>query len=412
MKKYFIIITSTSVFNRQFITISKENFNFEIGEEDNVYISENGIIQTIWKLYKKSREKYRFEKINVIREGCKYEELNVSKLTTDKFIYIEDKKDIEFLNRVFEHKIKIYPQYNIKQILNKDIDLINSLKTYDPKIEFYYNAIIDNSQKVSIAIIPTYGVCVIENFEEDSLGNVDTNVDIVLEKLKQNKTLYNDKQLIEMKNSIILNDNNELNINYKKYMICNKLNKDQITLINTLLKAKANYIEFITTELLMEKLLNISEADKVIIDEQMEYGIKCALMPQYIINKSSTIFKISNEGKIKIPQSSIELDGEQIRILDELNEKTYIEATAGTGKSVLLLTKAYMMAKANPTKEFLLICFNSKLCEEIENEAKYKNQQTENLQIRTFDKFIQENFSNTNNWEENHKIFIEKVRNR
>lgn len=412
MKKYFIIITSTSVFNRQFITISKENFNFEIGEEDNVYISENGIIQTIWKLYKKSREKYRFEKINVIREGCKYEELNVSKLTTDKFIYIEDKKDIEFLNRVFEHKIKIYPQYNIKQILNKDIDLINSLKTYDPKIEFYYNAIIDNSQKVSIAIIPTYGVCVIENFEEDSLGNVDTNVDIVLEKLKQNKTLYNDKQLIEMKNSIILNDNNELNINYKKYMICNKLNKDQITLINTLLKAKANYIEFITTELLMEKLLNISEADKVIIDEQMEYGIKCALMPQYIINKSSTIFKISNEGKIKIPQSSIELDDEQIRILDELNEKTYIEATAGTGKSVLLLTKAYMMAKANPTKEFLLICFNSKLCEEIENEAKYKNQQTENLQIRTFDKFIQENFSNTNNWEENHKIFIEKVRNR
>lgn len=412
MKKYFIIITSTSVFNRQFITISKENFNFEIGEEDNVYISENGIIQTIWKLYKKSREKYRFEKINVIREGCKYEELNVSKLTTDKFIYIEDKKDIEYLNRVFEHKIKIYPQYNIKQILNKDIDLINSLKRYDPKIEFYYNAIIDNSQKVSVAIIPTYGVCVIENFEEDSLGNVDSNVDIVLEKLKQNKTLYNDKQLIEMKNSIILNDNNELNINYKKYMICNKLNKDQITLINTLLKAKANYIEFITTELLMEKLLNISEADKVIIDEQMEYGIKCALMPQYIINKSSTIFKISNEGKIKIPQSSIELDDEQIRILDELNEKTYIEATAGTGKSVLLLTKAYMMAKANPTKDFLLICFNSKLCEEIENEAKYKNQQTENLQIRTFDKFIQENFSNTNNWEENHKIFIEKVRNR
>ena len=215
-----------------------------------------------------------------------------------------------------------------------------------------------------------------------------------------------------MKNSIILNDNNELNINYKKYMICNKLNKDQITLINTLLKAKANYIEFITTELLMEKLLNISDADKVIIDEQMEYGIKCALMPQYIINKSSTVFKISNEGKIKIPQSSIELDDEQIRILDELNEKTYIEATAGTGKSVLLLTKAYMMAKANPTKDFLLICFNSKLCEEIENEAKYKNQQTENLQIRTFDKFIQENFSNTNNWEENHKIFIEKVRNR
>lgn len=412
MRKNFIIILSTSVYNRQFITISKGNFNFEINLEDTVYVSENGVIQTIWKLYKKSKDKYRFEKIKVIREGCNYSDLNTSKLTSDKFIYIEDRNDIEYLNRVFEHRIKIYPQYNIKQILDKDIDLINALKRYDPKIEFYYNAIIDNSQKVSVVIIPTYGVCVIENFEEDSLGNIDSNIDNVLEKLKHNKTLYRDKQLIEIKNSIILNNNNELNINYKKYMICNKLNKEQILMLNTLLKEKLNYVEFITAEVLMEKLLKISDSDNVIIDKEMKYGIKCALMPQYVINKSSTKFQISNEGKIKIPENSIELDDEQIRILDELNERTYIEATAGTGKSVLLLTKAYMMAKANPDKNFLLVCFNSKLCEEIENESKYKNQQIENLQIRTFDKFIQENFSNTNNWEENHKNFIEKVRNR
>jgi len=412
MKKYFIIKLNVNVYNRQFITISKGNFNFEIKPEDNIYISENGVIQTVWKLYKKGKEQYRFEKIKVIREGCSYSDLNTSKLTNDKFIYIEDKNDIEYLNHVFEHKIKIYPQYNIKQILDKDIYLIDSLKKYDPKIEFYYNAIIDNSQKVSVAIIPTYGVCVIETFEEESLGNINSNIDNILEKLKQNKSLYNDKQLIEIENSILLNDNNELNVNYRKYMICNKLNKEQMFMINTLLKEKLNYIEFITIEVLMEKLLNISTNDKVIVDKEMKYGIKCALMPQYVINKASSNFQFSNEGKIIIPPSSIELDDEQIRILDELNERTYIEATAGTGKSVLLLTKAYIMAKSNPTKNFLFICFNNKLCEEIENQAKYKNQQTENLQIRTFDKFIQENFSNTNNWEENHKIFLDKVRNR
>jgi len=119
MKKYFIIKLNVNVYNRQFITISKGNFNFEIKPEDNIYISENGVIQTVWKLYKKGKEQYRFEKIKVIREGCSYSDLNTSKLTNDKFIYIEDKNDIEYLNHVFEHKIKIYPQYNIKQILDK-----------------------------------------------------------------------------------------------------------------------------------------------------------------------------------------------------------------------------------------------------------------------------------------------------
>ena len=38
-----------------------------------------------------------------------------------------------------------------------------------------------------MAIIPTYGVCIVENFIEKFLGNINTNIDIVLEKLKQNK---------------------------------------------------------------------------------------------------------------------------------------------------------------------------------------------------------------------------------
>ena len=74
--------------------------------------------------------------------------------------------------------------------------------------------------------------------------------------------------------------------------------------------------------------------------------------------------------------------------------------------------KAYMMANENKNKNFLLICYNNKLCEELENEAKYKNQQAENLQVRTFDKFIQENFSNTNDFIKNHSEFMKKVRNR
>ena len=71
-----------------------------------------------------------------------------------------------------------------------------------------------------------------------------------------------------------------------------------------------------------------------------------------------------------------------------------------------------MMAKENKNKDFLLICYNNKLCEELENEEKYKNQQAENLQVRTFDKFIQENFSKTNDFIKNHIEFLKKVRNR
>lgn len=412
MSKYFLIITSTNIFNRQFMTITKGNFNFEINKDDYIYVSENGIIQTIWRLYKKSKEKYRFEKIEVIREGCKYTDLNISKSISGKFICIDNEDDIQYLNRIFKHKIKIYPQYNIKQVLEKDINLITSLKRCDPKIEFYYNVITDNSQKASIAIIPTYGICVIENFEEESLKNINSNIDVVLEKLKQNNNLYKDRQLSEIKNSIVLNYDNELKVNYKKYIICNTLDKIQISTINNLLGQKSKYIKFVTIESLMNELLSISDINGIIVDEQKEYGIKCALMPQYVIRKSLTTFRMEKNGEIKIPKSSIELDDEQIRVLDELNERTYIEATAGTGKSALLLTKAYVMAKENIDKQFLLLCYNNKLCEELDNEAKYKNQQTENLQIKTFDKFIQESFSNTNDFQENHLEFIKKVRER
>ena len=412
MNKYFLIITNTNVYNRQFITLSKSNFDFEINKEDYIYISEKGIIETLWKLNKKDKERYRIEKIKVVKDGCKFLDLNISKKNNKKTIYINNEQDIQYLSRVFQHKIKIYPQYNINNILDRDLEFIIRLKRCDPEIEFYYNSILDNSQKASVAIIPTYGVCIVENFIEKFLGNINTNIDIVLEKLKQNKTLYRDEQLNEINNSLVLSKNNKLNIKYKKYIICDDLNENQISMLNNLLEDKLTYIEFVTTEIFMNKLLEMSKGKDIVIDEQKKYGIKCALMPQYVIKKSLTTFRIDCNGKIQIPKSSIELDDEQIRILDELNERTYIESTAGTGKSALLLTKAYMMANENKNKNFLLICYNNKLCEELENEAKYKNQQAENLQVRTFDKFIQENFSNTNDFIKNHSEFLKKVRNR
>ena len=378
MKKNILIKSNKNIFNVQFITVKRANINIEIKEEDNIYISENGVIQTLWKLYKKTEEAYRFEKIKVIKDGCKNEDLKTLQNMKERVFYIENEEDIEYLNHIFEHKIKIYPQYNINNVLEKDIELINNLKRYDPKIEFYYNVITDNSQKASVAIIPTYGVCIIENFEEEKLGNIKNNIDNILDKLKQAKTLYNDEQLNDMKNNIILSEQNNLNINYKKYILCSTLDKNTINELNNLLKEKSNNIEFITIESLMNELLERSKTDEIIVDEVKKYGIKCAIMPQYVIQKSSTVIQYDN-GKIKIPQTTIELDEEQIRILDELNERTYIESKAGTGKSVLLLTKAYMLAKENPEKDFLFICFNNKLCEEIELQARYKNQQIENL---------------------------------
>ena len=412
MEKYFLVKTNTNVYNRQFITLSKSNFDFEIKKEDNIYIAENGIIETLWKLNRKDKEKYRFEKINVIKDGCKLSDLNISKNNAKRIIYIDDRHDIQCLSRVFQHKIKIYPQYNINNILDKDLEFIKRLKICDPEIEFYYNSILDNSQKASVAIIPTYGVCIVENFTERFLGNVNINIDSIFEKLKQNRLLYKDDQLNEIKNSLVLSNNNKLSIKYKKYIICDDLNENQISMLNNLLEEKLTYIEFTSTEKFMHNLVEISNGKNVVINEQKRYGIKCALMPQYVIRKSSTTFKMDSNGELQIPKSSIQLDDEQIRILDELNERTYIEATAGTGKSALLLTKAYMMANENKNKNFLLICYNNKLCEELENEAKYKNQQVENLQIRTFDKFIQENFSNTNDFIENHIEFLRKVKSR
>lgn len=108
MNKYFLIITNTNVYNRQFITLSKSNFDFEINKEDYIYISEKGIIETLWKLNKKDKERYRIEKIKVVKDGCKFLDLNISKNNNKKTIYINNEQDIQYLSRVFQHKIKIY----------------------------------------------------------------------------------------------------------------------------------------------------------------------------------------------------------------------------------------------------------------------------------------------------------------
>jgi thymidine kinase len=137
------------------------------------------------------------------------------------------------------------------------------------------------------------------------------------------------------------------------------------------------------------------------------------LMPQYVNSKTVNV----DVEKIKfIPDQSYELDDNQKDVLAQINKRCYLKAAAGSGKTILLLAKAYEVASANPDKLFMIICYNSKLREDIEIQAANTGKIRANLKINTLDKFILDNFSQyddettDNKFEIRRKIFVEKVR--
>ena len=62
-----------------------------------------------------------------------------------------------------------------------------------------------------------------------------------------------------------------------------------------------------------------------------------------------------------IAVKAFRLDQEQINIVNKINKEQLILACAGSGKSVLLISKCFKAARMNPDKKFLITCYNRNL---------------------------------------------------
>ena len=87
-------------------------------------------------------------------------------------------------------------------------------------------------------------------------------------------------------------------------------------------------------------------------------------IPRKIIVESAPVVTI-NEGRLSEMDRAVQsyrLDNWQIDIVNRINRgNQLILACAGSGKSVLLISKCFKLASLNPSKQFLITCYNRNL---------------------------------------------------
>lgn len=112
----------------------------------------------------------------------------------------------------------------------------------------------------------------------------------------------------------------------------------------------------------------------------------------HIYNITNTI----NEEHYKVSENDINvhvhrLDDEQIQIINSMRKgNQLILACAGSGKSVILISKAFKSASIHPDKNFLITCFNRNLSNYYNWKIALAGYRERNVTSLTFHKLIQE----------------------
>lgn len=300
-------------------------------------------------------------------------------------------EDSENIAHYFMHVANIYPCYDYEstdELLNK---ILNKIRKNDYEIEIYADTYTDNTNinfmhcfkdKYNLVISKYNGIIVFKTIKYEQLQDNNFFKEF-LEDLGSRDDIYNSL----LGSSLLTEDGESLNIPYQRYYVSeDNLDDSFYNTMNKSFKEKGfNNISMIK----IEELLSIvsRNGDTQVIDESKHFGIMQMLMPQYITSRVVNVSK----GELKFINSDCyELDENQKTILESLNERTYIKASAGAGKTIILLSKAYNMATNNPEKQFLIICYNNKLAEDISRLATNTGKLRSNLKIYTLDKFIEE----------------------
>ena len=300
-------------------------------------------------------------------------------------------EDNENISHYFIHATNIYPCYDYEstdELLNS---ILNQIRHDDCDVEIYADTYTDNTNinylhcfkdKYNLVISKNNGVIVFKTILYEQLQDNEFFNEF-LEDLGSRDEIFNSL----LGSSLLTEDGEKLNIPYRRFYVSqNELDDEFYVSMNKSLRNKG--IDSITM-IKMEDLINIitKEEDNVVIDESKHYGIMQMLMPQYVTSRAVNI----SRGELKFINSDCyELDENQKTILESLNERTYIKASAGAGKTIILLAKAYNMATNNPDKQFLIICYNNKLAEDISRLAINTGKLRSNLRIYTLDNFILE----------------------
>lgn len=173
--------------------------------------------------------------------------------------------------------------------------------------------------------------------------------------------------------------------------------------------SSSNLVSIFTKDTLMDKIIcnTITPYPKESIDlnEGDVNHIMQMISPEYIIPIKSDINTECKEiTKIVTPNlsdldydvsqneiytRSLRLSGEQIDMVNSIRRgNQLILASAGSGKSVILISKMFKIASMHPNKEFVLLCYNRNLASMYNWKIAVSGFKERNVKAMTFHKFL------------------------
>ena len=411
----YIYIVKRNLIGETILKLKVNKVPFQI--DDIIYISgPDKVIHSRWKVTERNDKYVALSKIPEDTVSIDFERVFSENFTERTTLLMP--KYLEILEKYFNHKIIIKPFYDVVSENKVENSVLEKLKNANFNVEVYMNSLVNTYSgktfsKNNFIIMKNFGVISFVCWEEDFFSNK-----IYLDEFKRVLSFGDDTYKLLSNSSMLTNDGINLNIGYKKYYIINSsIDREKYLLLNKSIEKSGQKNVFVVDDsIFIEELQEeMKNNNSVVVDENKDYGIKQMLIPQYVNSKSVNVSSPSSNIEFK-PLDAYELDGNQKAVLTRMNIRTYIKAVAGSGKTIMLLAKAYEVAKANQDKQFLIICFNNKLADDIRIQASNTGKMISNLNVITFDKFIELNYSQfkgktTNEtFNTRRKIFVEMAR--
>lgn len=411
----YIYIVKRNLIGETILKLKANKVPFQI--DDTIYISgPDKVIHSRWKVTERNDKYVALSKIPEDTVSIDFERVFSENFTERTTLLMP--KYLEILEKYFNHKIIIKPFYDVVSENKVENSVLEKLKNANFNVEVYMNSLVNTYSgktfsKNNFIIMKNFGVISFVCWEDDFFSNK-----IYLDEFKRVLSFGDDTYKLLSNSSMLTNDGINLNIGYKKYYIINSsIDREKYLLLNKSIEKSGQKNVFVVDDsIFIEELQEeMKNNNSVVVDENRDYGIKQMLIPQYVNSKSVNVSSPSSNIEFK-PLDAYELDGNQKAVLTRMNIRTYIKAVAGSGKTIMLLAKAYEVAKANQDKQFLIICFNNKLADDIRIQASNTGKMISNLNVITFDKFIELNYSQfkgktTNEtFNTRRKIFVEMAR--
>lgn len=197
---------------------------------------------------------------------------------------------------------------------------------------------------------------------------------IIEDKLISNKSLLDNQGGLRVATSIVYVFPKLKQSDIKKINLDNNMNifiEDNCMFSEDLSKLRTDFYNIAVKKYLQHPITQIS-SDKMIINDSNISSIMQRLAPEYVTIRVSvvedTVTKTGADNELLVVTENdtavkaFRLDKEQINIVNKINKgEQLILACAGSGKSVLLISKCFKAAAMNPDKKFLITCYNENL---------------------------------------------------